>query len=96
MKDGEKMTYEEKRELRLQISQLLADANINQTTLREMAREELEKKTERAIKEVVENRVKEILPTILKREIQSNLYSAVRGEIQNRIIQVVLKDCENG
>ena len=88
------MTYEEKRELRLQISQLLADAGINQTTLREMAREELEKKTERAIKEVVENRVKEILPTILKREIQSNLYSAVRGEIQNRIIQVVLKDCE--
>lgn len=90
------MTYEEKRELRLQISQLLADADINQTTLREMAQEELEKKTERAIKEVVESRVKEILPTILKREIQSNLYSAVRGEIQNRIIQVVLKDCENG
>ena len=90
------MTYEEKRELRLQISQLLADADINQTTLKEMAREELEKKTERAIKEVVESRVKEILPTILKREIQSNLYSAVRGEIQNRIIQVVLKDCENG
>lgn len=89
------MTYEEKRELRLQISQLLADANINQATLREMAREELEKKTERAIKEVVESRVKEILPTILRREIQSSLYSAVRGEIQNRIIQVVLKDCEN-
>jgi len=90
------MTYEEKRELRLQISQLLADAGINQEYLKELARNELEKKSERAIKQVVENRVKEILPTMLKREIQSSLYSAVRGEIQNRIIQVVLKDCENG
>lgn len=90
------MTYEERRELRLQISQLLADAGINQDTLKEMAREELEKKSERAIKQVVEHRVKEMLPGILRREIQSNIYSAVRGEIQNRIIQVVLKDCENG
>ena len=90
------MTYEEKRELRLQISQLLADAGINQKVLKEMAREELEKKSERAIKQVVENRVKEILPTMLRREIQSNLYSAIKNEIQNRIIQVVLKDCENG
>lgn len=90
------MTYEEKRELRLQISQLLADAGINQESLKELAREELEKKSERAIKQVVENRVKEILPTMLKREIQSSLYFAVKGEIKNRIIQVVLKDCENG
>lgn len=89
------MTYDEKRELRLQISQLLADAGINQESLKEMARDELEKKSERAIKQVVEKRVKEILPTMLRREIQSNLYSAVKGEIQNRIIQVVLKDCEN-
>lgn len=88
------MTYEEKRELRLQISQLLADAGINQESLKELAREELEKKSERAIKQVVEKRVKEILPTMLRREIQSNLYSAVKGEIQNRIIQVVLKDAE--
>lgn len=89
------MIYEEKRELRLQISQLLADAGINQESLKELARDELEKKSERAIKQVVENRVKEILPTMLRREIQSNLYYAVKGEIQNRIIQVVLKDCEN-
>ena len=88
------MTYEEKRELRLQISQLLADAGINQETLKELAREELEKKSERAIEQVIENRMKEIL-SMLRREIQSNLYSAVKNEIQNRIIQVVLKDCEN-
>lgn len=90
------MTYEEKRELRLQISQLLADAGLNQEVLKQMTREELEKKSERAIKQVVENRVKEMMPNMLRREIQSSLYSAVRGEIQNRIIQVVLKDCENG
>lgn len=89
------MTYEEKRELRLQISQLLADAGLNQETLKEMAREELEKKSERAIKQVVENRVKDMMPSMLRREIQANIYTAVKCELQNRIIQVVLKDVKS-
>ena len=89
------MTYEEKRELRLQISQLLADAGLNQETLKEMAKEELEKKSERAIKQVVENRVKDMMPSMLRREIQANIYTAVKGELQNRIIQVVLKDVKS-
>lgn len=89
------MTYEEKRELRLQISQLLADAGLNQETLKEMAREELDKKNERAIKQVVENRVKDMMPSMLRREIQTNIYTAVKGELQNRIIQVVLKDVKS-
>jgi gamma-glutamylcysteine synthetase len=89
------MTYEEKRELRLQISQLLTDAGLNQETLKEMAREELEKKSERAIKQVVEKSVREIMPNMLRREIQQNLSLAVKSEIHNRIIQVVLKDVEN-
>lgn len=89
------MTYEEKRELRLQISQLLADAGINQESLKKLVREELEKKSERAIKQVVESNIKEMLPTMLKQQIQSCIYYAVKNEIQNRIIQVVLKDCEN-
>ena len=67
------MTYEEKRELRLQISQLLADAGLNQETLKEMAREELEKKSERAIEQVVEKSVKDMMPSMLRREIQKNL-----------------------
>lgn len=33
------MTYEEKRELRLQISQLLADAGLNQKTIKDIVEE---------------------------------------------------------
>lgn len=46
------MTYEEKRELRLQISQMLADAGINQCTLKEMVKQEISNKVERAIAEM--------------------------------------------
>ena len=35
------MTYEEKRELRLQISQLLADAGLNQKTIKDIVEEEI-------------------------------------------------------
>ena len=43
------MTYEEKRELRLQISQLLADAGLNQKTIKDIVEEEIKNKVERAI-----------------------------------------------
>ena len=43
------MTYEEKRELRLQISQLLADAGLNQKTIKDMVEEEIKNKVERAV-----------------------------------------------
>lgn len=46
------MTYEEKRELRLQISQMLADAGINQGTLKEMVKQEISNKVERTIAEM--------------------------------------------
>ena len=38
------MTYEEKRELRLQISQLLADAGLNQKTIKDIVNEEVRSK----------------------------------------------------
>lgn len=43
------MTYEEKRELRLQISQLLADAGINQKVIKDMIETEIKNKVDRAV-----------------------------------------------
>lgn len=49
------MTYEEKRELRLQISQLLADAGLNQGTIKEMVHDTINKKVDRAVRQCIEN-----------------------------------------
>ena len=43
------MTYQEKRELRLQISQLLADAGLNQKAIKDMVETEVKNKVDRAI-----------------------------------------------
>lgn len=47
------MLYEEKREVRLQISQLLADAGLTQKTIKDMVEEEIKSKVDRAIKQVL-------------------------------------------
>lgn len=49
------MYYDEKREIRLQISQLLADAGINQQSIKEMVSSDLDNKIDRAIKQVIQN-----------------------------------------
>ena len=101
------MTYEEKRELRLQISQLLADAGINQKTIKDMVEEEIKNKVERAIDQslkslnsqcssgdYVSERIKKLLyNTYLN---QQTFDRVVKEELKNRVIQIVLKDCENG
>ena len=99
------MTYEEKRELRLQISQLLADAGLNQKVIKEMVVEEVKNKVERAVNQEIERLdaesssgdfVKDRIVYLLT----SNAYSsrifekAVKEELSNRVIQVVLKDVE--
>lgn len=86
------MTYDEKRELRLQISQLLADANINQTTLREMVREEISNKTERAIQQVAYPIVKEAISNTIRASATSMMYKIITEELKNRVIKVVLAD----
>lgn len=53
------MNYEEKRELRLQISQLLADAGLNQGTIKEIVEQEIQNKVDRAIEQVIKNYAKE-------------------------------------
>ena len=86
------MTYEEKRELRLQISQLLADANINQSTLREMVREEIANKTDRAIQQVAYPIVRDIASNTIRSSSTSMMYNAIKEELKNRIIKVTLSD----
>lgn len=49
------MLYDEKREIRLQISQLLADAGINQQSIKDMVSSDLDNKIDRAIKQVIQN-----------------------------------------
>lgn len=98
------MNYEEKRELRLQISQLLADAGLNQKTIKDMVEKEIKDKVFRAVDQCMNNlnaqsssgdfvsdRVKYILDMAYYK---NNIADAVKEEIKNRIIKVELKNVE--
>lgn len=98
------MTYEEKRELRLQISQLLADAGLNQKAIKDMVETEIKNKVDRAIDQCIRSLNSEcssgnfIKDLVIK---YTNSYfatrrieEAVKEELKNKVIQVVLKDCE--
>lgn len=99
------MTYEEKRELRLQISQLLADAGLNQAVIKQIVEEEIRNKVDRAIDQVikslnaqcssgnyVEDRIKNLLNnTYLNQRAFDNV---VKEELKNRVIKVTLCELE--
>ena len=99
------MTYEEKRELRLQISQLLSDAGLNQKTIKDMVEEEIKNKVERAVDQClkslnskcysgdyVSKRIRDLLNNTYLN--QQAFDRVVREELKNKAIQVVLKDCK--
>lgn len=101
------MTYEEKRELRLQISQLLADAGLNQKAIKDMVEEEIENKVNRAVDQCLKSlndncdsgdyiseRIIRLVNNIFFT--QNAMERIVKEELKNKVIQVVLKDCENG
>lgn len=101
------MTYEEKRELRLQISQLLADAGLNQKTIKDIVEEEIKNKVERAIDQCLKSLnsecysgdyVSERISYLLNNTYlnQQAFDRVVKEELKNKVIKVVLKDCENG
>ena len=95
------MTYEEKRELRLQISQLLADAGLNQAVIKQIVEEEIRNKVDRAIEQVlksldaqcssghyVEDQIRKLLNnTYINQRAFDNV---VKEEIKNRVINVTL------
>ena len=100
------MTYEEKRELRLQISQLLADAGLNQATIKQIVEEEIRHKVDRAIEQVlnsldaqcssghyVEDQIKRLLNnTYINQRAFDNV---VKEELKNRVINVTLCGLED-
>jgi len=98
------MTYEEKRELRLQISQMLADAGFNQKVIKDMVETEIKNKVDRAIEQAFNslnsecssgNFVKQRIDSYLgSYAVRMDMDKAVRDELKNKVIQVVLKDCE--
>lgn len=99
------MTYEEKRELRLQISQLLADAGLNQGTIKQMVETQIKNKTDRAVDQCLKSLNSECSSgNFLKERISDrvnswffndNIRSAVKEELKNKVISVTLKDCKN-
>ncbi len=98
------MTYDEKRELRLQISQLLADAGLNQGAIKEMVKEELKNKIDRALDQRLAsldaecssgNYLKEQITHLLNGYTFKRLFeTAIKEQLENRVIQIVMKNVE--
>lgn len=98
------MTYEEKRELRLQISQLLADAGLNQKVIKELVEDEIRNKVNRAVEQTIKSLNSEcssgnyfkdrVAKYVNSYMMSTNVREAVREELSNKVISVTLKDCE--
>lgn len=101
------MTYEEKRELRLQISQLLADAGLNQKVIKDIVEEEIRNKVDRAIDQCIKNlnaqtsggdyiqsRISWLLNNTYLNQLAFD--RVVKEELKNKVIKVVLENIENG
>lgn len=95
------MNYEEKRELRLQISQLLADAGLNQGAIKEIVEQEIRNKVDRAIEQVlrkldsqcssgdyVGDRINWMFRNTYLN--QSAFDRVVKDELEKRIVRIVL------
>lgn len=98
------MTYEEKRELRLQISQLLADAGLNQKAIKDMVETEIKNKVDRAIEQTInslnsecssgnyfKDRISAYIGSFM---MERNVKDIVKKELTNRVINITLKNCE--
>lgn len=101
------MNYEEKRQVYLAISQLLADAGLNQHTIKEMVEKEVYNKVDREVKNIIQGLNEQcysgnyIGEQIMKRitndyVTKSIIETSVKEELKNRIIKVVLDKCDNG
>lgn len=87
------MTYEEKREIRLQISQLLADAGLNQQALKEMVEKEVHNKVDRSVEQFVEPMVNSYMSN--RYLIGNCAERAIKEELKNRVINVTLCGLED-
>ena len=101
------MTYEEKRQLRLQISQLLADAGLNQKVIKDMVETEIKNKVDRAIEQCINSLNSECSSGNYMKDLvikytgsyfgTRRVEEAVKEELKNKVIQVVFayKNCRN-
>ena len=91
------MNYEEKKELRLQVSQMIADAGINQTPIRKMVQDTVDAKVDRIIEQELGNALDRWMSKrswSIDDVITRKTHDCMKGELKNRVIQVVLKDVE--
>ena len=99
------MNYEEKRELRLQISQLLADAGLNQKTIKDMVETEIQNKVDRAVDQAFESLnaecssgdyCKERINFYVNNSYLNNrvFHDVVKEELKNKVIKIVMSDVE--
>ena len=107
MKGKGNMNYEEKRQVYLAISQLLADSGLNQHTIREMVEKEVYNKVDREVKNAIQrlneqcysgNYIEEQIKIRITNDYlkKSAFEALVKEELKNRIIKVVLDKCDNG
>ena len=100
------MNYEEKRQTYLAISQLLADAGLNQHTIREMVEKEIDNKVDREVKNIIQGLNEQsysghYIEEQIKKRITDNyvtrnvIDTAVKEELEDRIIKVVLDKCND-
>ena len=94
------MTLEEKRQLHIEISQMLSDAGINQSTLKEMIEKQLSAKIDRAIdnffnsKENIDKYNEKLEKWINKYTSERYLMDMIVKILQKKIIHIELKDTE--
>lgn len=95
------MLYDEKREIRLQISQMLADAGLNQKSIKDTVNTEISNKVDRAIDQCITSLnsecssgdyVKERILKLLQNTYlnQSAFSRVVKEEMMNKMIKVTL------
>lgn len=99
------MNYEEKRQAYLAISQLLADAGLNQHTIKEMVEKEINNKIDREVKNEIQrlnettysgNYIEEQIRKRIAGDYATRgvIEASIKEELKNRIIKVVLEKCE--
>jgi len=97
------MNYEEKRALHVEISQMLADAGLNQGEIKRIVEEEIKNKVERAVEQVIKklnsgtssgDYFDEQIKRLLRNTYFNNgaFRNAVKEELNDMVIYVSLKD----
>ena len=97
------MNYEEKRALHIEISQMLADAGLNQGEIKRIVEEEIKNKVERAVEQVIKklnsgtssgDYFDEQIKRLLRNTYFNNsaFRNAVKEELNDRVIYVSIKD----